>query len=495
MKKLIKNYKFLQLPQNKDYRYRSCQSIDKSSQSLYYKSYVSIAEDINKFNYDKLLKHKSTIDFAIEYIKKQVKQGLEWGHIVYPQSLNPMYRYYVYKHVKAKLKLKSKNKNVGSQKYWVPDKCIITYGFRDLDRASKYQSYIEFIPSYSKDDSIKMNLRMTAKAYKNRHLFYLDGFDLVFKNKSVFIRHISEQIVEQRVYNDIEKYISIDTWCNVHSALVDKRKSTRDEKGRPRFNEETKVVCALRRSTHNTKFIKNTLNLIKSAKNTSKFYEYVKSLEPAIKNKVKSIIDRDSESKIILFYANNMQSKFYQCIFDMFYKAVEDLCSQKGIIFEVQSQTIEDISNVVKQHKEKANVFMKKSKKSDYCKMYNAQEHLKWSEFMLAALLFNYPDFYPILQHGGKFPAMPVEVTDKKDSQVLRPERPYYPSWKSFLKLWGSDSLEAIKEARQSFLIEIKLIAENYLNDYLELQKPKEHLIEDNSEDFNNQESKESIWI
>lgn len=462
-----KKYEFEPLKQRNDYIYHSGIKFDKKTQVPYYCSFVSYAEDLNKSTIAKLEKHKRVIDLAIKMVESQYKGGQRWPAISFPKQLIATYHWHVYKHVVSKLKDK-KETGFGSQPYWIYSKHLVTYAFRKKDLGSKFQCFVEFVPSYSSEETIKVNLRMNKRTYENRDKLFLDGLDLVYSEECVKVRHISKQFVSYKEYNGIEKHLFIDAWSNIHTGLINKNPDNVDEEGRPRYNEETKVACGIQNVLRNTKFVKDRINLIKSCKNSKKYGEYLNSLIPSIKAKVEAEIGKDNETLIILNCPLDNDSVLFNDIVSIFYKEVLNHCAKLGIRVKVVNKSMEQLREKLQKHKARSNKYIEKV---GYGKTNDLNASIKWHEYMYACFMFEYDGFYPILKRGGKFLVNPFKNTDGKEHQVQYPLKPKYPYWSAFqityAKLFGADYSESY--TRSMYLDTIKNIANEYAEEFFKL--------------------------
>lgn len=466
------------------FRYARSQKIDKKTQRIFYMSYVSEASDLNDSTWSKLQKHKAMLDLAISMVEKQYKEGMRSPAIIYPQGLNKNYQFHVYKHVKSKIEQKNQTKEKKencSQPYWVYADKIRTYEFRNKDRSSKFQAFIEFESSYSDSETIKVNLRLSKKGYENRHTFYKDGFDIVYNGPAVRIRHVSELIVNLKADNKIEKHIMIDAWANIHTILVDKNDTNVDDRDRPRFNEDRKLVCGLQEKFGNTTNMKRIIANIKSFKNPELYKKRLDALQNCVRAKLRTIIGKDDESKVIILEPTCLDSKLYKELVDTVKDEVSKICQKSGIKCIKASASASDLKSLIVQHKKKSNDW---AEKHNYGRKFNLDEHIKWHEFMIASLLLMYPDFYPILKRGGKFSTSTHENTDKNDCQVL--DKPKYPSFEDFKKQWLTLSEQFPYEyatdevsIRKGFVLNAKTIAQEW---HIEQQKAQ-GIYEDCSDD------------
>lgn len=459
-------YNFIQLNKNNEYRYYSTQKIDKYKQKCFYQSYSSEIEDANKRTIEQLKRHKETIDFAIKYVENQVSRGLKYGQIVYPNSLHKNYRWYVLKFVETKLHLtKSKEETKGSQKYWISGGNIKTYGFRDKTRQSKFQCFVEFISAYKEESTtIKLNLRMSKKAYDNRHLFYLDGFDLVFKQDSIYVRHISEKLVKNKEDNGIVKYMSIDSWSNIHSIIVNSSIDTTFIKKQYKLQENESFLYGITHNTCNKKGLKRALTRVKSMESKETFFEDIQKIKNAIHSKVCSIVNKHNECKIIICIPDGIQSKLCSIIQQKFIESIKNECSKYGIKLEIQYEHIDEIKKRVLSYRQKSNdvalgfkPYREKQLKS----------HLKWSEIAISAILKNYENTYIALYSNSKSTRELGKSTEQSDTQVLSQDKPVYPSFSVVKRLFTIDGECDVVNARIAWLSQIKHIANEYYKTWL----------------------------
>ena len=415
-------YEFEELEKLDKFKYHACDKINKKTQHLFYTSFVSRADDINSINFDKLQRHKNIIDMAIKMVEKQYLAGMREPMIIYPHELRKSYRFAVYKHVQSKVAQKNKT-NEGarencSQPYWVYQDKICCYEFRKKNLKSKFQCFVEFDSAYKPDNTIKMNLRMSKSAYENRQTFYKDGFDLVYEENSIKVRHVSELIVDKKVDNKIEKFVAIDSWANLHTILVDKNDTNVDSQGRPRFNIDRKVVCGLYNKHKSSTRAKRIINQVKKFDKPELYRKRLDVLIQSIKMHTSSIINTNDESKVILIVPSKSSctSKMYAEMLDVFCDEVKLLCKKHGITLEVLERTYDEFKTTISKYKERTKQWAVKHKT---VQNYKLSEHLTWTDVALCGLLFKYEDFYPILKKSGKFSEHILKNTDKTDGQVL----------------------------------------------------------------------------
>lgn len=468
MKTNNKNYSFIEFMNDNDYRYR-CQSYDKKKFSLYIRSFDSAACDLNTNMTAKVTRHKDVIDSAIKFIEGQLKRGATFSTLIYPSNLRKEYRWYVNQFVKTKLRLaKNKQDTKGSQKYWVPNVVIKTYGFRDKDRTSKFQCFVEFLSADAKEtETIKMNLRMSKKAYENRHLFYLDGFDLVFREDSINVRHVSEKLVERKEDNGITRYMTIDAWTNIHSVITDKTFDNEAVKAvYDNMSKDDKAIYGKLYRTHNRANLRKVLHRAKSMSSKHTFYDDCQSIKNAIHSKVMHIINSCDESKVVLLIPTGIQSNLYDIIIDKFVSSVSDECKKHGIQLDVQLKPITDIKETVLKHRQRTNEVSR-----SYGRYSNKElkSHLKWSELAIAAVAYNYKDTYPALFPTGKFTEIVERRTEQNDARVLRPERPCYARLFHARKLCTTNGVCDEAMAREIWLASVRSTAQEYYKQWLEL--------------------------
>lgn len=476
-------YNFITFTNDNNYRYY-CQKYDKKLYHKYIQSYSSEALDLNKQMKEKVLQHRRILDKAIASVENQMKRGFTDTTIIYPFELRKEYQWYVKQFVKNKLKLAKTQKDTnGSQKYWVPVRAVKTYGFRDKDLTSKFQCFIEFISADKNEQStIKLNLNMSKKAYENRHLLYLDGFDLVFKQNSIFVRHVSEKLVKAKKDNGITKYMTIDAWSNIQSITIDSNVDTKSVRALYKLSDEDELIYGITHRTHNSKSLRKTLARVKSMKSKETFYTDSKIIENAIHSKVRALVNRDDESKIVLYIPEDIQSNLYDIIKKKFISSVKDECKKYGIKVETQYERIDNIKSSILKYRQKSNEVAKGFKPY---KEKQLKAHLKWSEIAIAAILYNYKDFYPALLTNGKSITELGESTEKHDSQVLKLEKPAYVKLFDCKRLCTIDDVCDEVAARAMWLSEIKRIAQEYFERWKKLQNNQEQLdISKTTDDF-----------
>lgn len=460
-------YTFERLEEQQGFRYTAKSKVNKHRQSIYYRSFSSLAEDTNKCTYDKLRLHKQTIDYAIRYVEKQYRAGMSHSMMLYPESLNKKYRYYVYTYVKNKVNNNNEIKEHTFQPYWVYGEFIKHYEFRkDKDRSSKFQCFVEFEPSYSETDTIKVNLRMNKQGYDNRNTLYRDGFDLVYVENNVKVRHVSEQVVDFKADNNIERHIVIDAWGNLHSALVDKREETTNDKGQPRFNESKHVVCAKYEKVKCSKKMNSLLQSLTtrySEQDSEFFKSRISRIIDGLKIHTRNLIGSDNETSVKILMPSKFESNIYKALSKAFYDEANSTCSKLGIRCQTKFVEKHKIDTIVKKHKTETKNYKNRAKHGiDY----KESEHTKWKDFLIASLRLNYNTFYPILTMNRKSSYTHCETTDENGCQVL--EKPAYPSWEEYqqgydtlVKEWPTEFKPG--ECRKNYVEHIMLMAQEFL--------------------------------
>ena len=464
-------YTFEKLARQKNFRYSDEDRYDKKEQSIYYSSYTSSATDLNESTYKKLLRHKELIDFSIKYVYNQLEHGFMSKGIVYPQELSKKYRYSVYNYASELKRLKDKKeKNSGrhAQKYWVYSPCVKTHGFRKDSKDSKFQAFVEFSPSYSDDETIKINLQMDKQGYKNRSSIYLDGFDLVFDKDKVNVRQVSEEIIDNVKDNNIEKFISIDCFSVLHVAVLDKSDENLDSKNRPRFNEATKTACCKYYQEKNTKNTRKCLALLKNKVSNKQFKRISNSLKQSIRAKVENCIGSDNESKVTILL--NQSDVHRTQIFNRWFKnIVEDICRKRGIKFKIVESSEETVRKWLVDFKTKSN-----SKQRSYGRkaFYKNVQQFRTNQSLLYLIANVYKDFYPMLMKSRKSSENVSTGTDKKPSQV---DKPKFPTKEEFDKQYAEwheydpFSFDMSAQTKRKYFVEtIKQIAAEFYNSTFE---------------------------
>ena len=454
-----KNYQFVKLPQSEEYRYSAFQTYDKHKITLYHQSYSSEAKELRKKTLEQLKRHKETIDFAIKYVANQMKRGFGHGLIVFPSNLRKEYRWYVEQYARSQLKLdKTKAGTKGSQKYWVPNCCIETYGFRDKDRKSMFQCFVEFKSAFRDEpDTIKLDLRMSKKAYEHRHLFYLGGFDLVYRQDSIYVRHVSEKLVQQKPDNGIIKYMLIDSWLNVHTATVDKNNCV---------NEDKQTVTYKSRRTKNSTFMRKVLQKVKNCYDKDKFYENMLAIENSIRQRVDKLVNDSDECEIIVCLPENnpVQSKLYSKITECFLDALSDRCQMHGIKLSMNRFDLNDIRRVIPEYRRLANGHAL-GKKLPYSNK-ELKSHLRWSEMLMGILMRRFYMYFPTLQTDCEFTEKSVKSTGANDHRVVSVAKPDYFTFDEYAAQYGKYHHGTLSEIRQEWISIVKMKAQVYYEEY-----------------------------
>lgn len=464
-------YNFTKIKQLSNFRYYSKQKYDKKSSTLYYTSYTSKAKDLNLATLAKIQRHKQIIDLAFKMVENQMRQGIcSYATMIYPTNLTNDYKFYIYNTVAAKLKReerKAKNKiedlkEKAFQPYWVYSKMIRCYEFREnKGLLSKFQCFVEFKSADSRDKTIKLNLAMSRKGYENRHTLYKDGFDLLLENNQVKVRHVSEEIVNLKKDNNIERHLVVDAWGNIYSATIDKNPDNLTESGLPRFNEDRKVVVSKLEIFRRSKKVENLLNYLDkhySQNEANLFYNRMKVLDQSIQMKLASIIGSNEESKIQILVQQNPKDNIFKETSSSFLEGSQRLCAKRGIKLKVVFVTKEEIDSIVKKHKEDSNTYSEKHK--GYGFVYKDINKTKWQEHLIASIKLAYKDFYPIFARAEKSLVKHSKNTDENGSQVPKPVYPTYEEHqKEFFKFF-EDGTES--ECRANFVYTVKQIALKY---------------------------------
>lgn len=474
-------YNFIELLKNDNYRYY-CHRYDRKKYIKYVQSYSSEAADLNATMYLKVLRHKQILDKAIASVESQIKRGFTFDSVIHPFELRKEYRWYVNQFVKNKLKMASTQKDTnGSQKYWVPVNAVRAYGFRDKDLTSKFQCFVEFI-SADKDEkeTLKLNLSMSKKAFENRSILYKDGFDLVFRDDSVFVRHVSEKLVKNKDYNGITRYITIDAWSNISSVVVNEKLDTSDMQNLFKLSDNDKLIYGVLHRTRNKSNLKRALTRMKSMEHKEVFNEDIQKLYHAIHSKVRSIVNRDDESKVVIFIPDGIQSKLYSLITDKFVESVKDECKKHGISVKVQAKHITEVKDTVFSYRQKANDVALGFKPY---KEKRLKSHLKWSEVVIACIADNYKDCYPALYSNSKSTVELGKRTEKNDSRALKPERPSYVKLFNVRRIFTIDNVCDEVAARAAWISEVKAQAKEYYAQWLALNSEQPEQLTSNDYD------------
>ena len=474
-------YNFIDFANDSNYRYY-CHRYDKKNYIKYVQSYSSEAANLNKSMYLKVLRHKQILDRAIASVESQIKRGFTFSTVIHPSELRKEYRWYVNQFVKNKLKMATTQKDTnGSQKYWVPAKAIKTYGFRNKDLTSKFQCFVEFVSADKNEtDTVKLNLSMSKKAFENRRILYKDGFDLVFRDKSVFVRHVSEKLVKKKDDNGITRYMTIDAWSNISSVIVNEKLDTSDMQNLYALSDNDKLVYGVLHRTRNTSNMKKALTRMKSMEHKEVFYEDIQRLYHAIHSKVRSVINRDDESKVVIFIPDGIQSKLYSLMTDKFVESVKDECKKYGISVNVQAKHITEVKDTVFSYRQKANDVALGFKPY---KEKQLKSHLKWSEVITACIISNYKNCYPALYSKSKSTIDLGRRTEKNDSRALRPERPVYAKLFDAKRLYTIDDVCDEVAARAMWLSIVKSQAKEYYIHWLALNNEQPEQLTTNDYD------------
>ena len=308
-----------------------------------------------------------------------------------------------------------------SQPYWVYSKHIKTYCFKENKTlSSKFQCFVEFESAYRNAGTIKLNSRLTNRAWKNKDKIFMSGFDLVFIN-GISIRHVTEEIVTMKKPNNIEKHITIDSFANIYSTTINTsiKDDNVDELNRPRYSPSKKLLCGSFSKSKGSRLVQKHLNAFKKSFNTNKFYSRIKDIRQNMRNRLLNIIGSNDESKIYLLAPTNCSSKVYSIFVNMFNKQVEDICYLKGIPLEVTFMPCETIIKTVQEYKTKANEY---SKENHYGFEFKNPNEVKASDIINAGILNIHKDFYIILKKRGKFTSCNLKNTHQNDDGATKQE-------------------------------------------------------------------------
>ena len=443
------------------YRYTNNDEYDKSTSYIHYKSFISNIPDLNKCTQEKLLRHKQIIDESIDYILGQLRRGFDICHVISHSDLKPSYRYYVkkcaetmYKKEKGIYKPDDELKSC-SQKYWVYSTNIKTYGIRDKDLTSKFQAFIEFNSAYRKDDTIKLNLQMTKKAYKHRNEIFLGGFDLIFDNKGSHIRHVSQKIVTPLKDNKIEKFLSIDAFGNIYSAVVDnsiinykpyetetespekiKTKIDRDKDvQRCLENIDERIIYSKYEYLPASKLVKNNINSIIRYNKPELYMKRINDISQNVRNRLINTIRKHGETKITVLIQQNV-SPSYKHLIEIFYNHVKDICHEQGISLDTIEAPIETINSTMLQYKRDVNKikYSLRARGFNYKYRDTRKRVVHAYESVIYCILCNYPNNYIIFKKDGKSTKKSLEKMSKMACSVLDMQSSLIEYKKSLIK-------------------------------------------------------------
>lgn len=471
-------YTFVQQKKLNNYRYSNKDKYDKNTSWLFYESYLSTCDKLNKCTEKRVLRHKAMIDNAIASVRSQIKRGLNADCLnvnmfTFPHGFNMIYAYYVVRYVDWELRQKQKEKSTGvrslcAQKYWVYSSMIETYEFRDKDKSSQYQAFVEFHSSVLDDGLIKLNLNMSNKAYKNRDKIFTDGFDLVFDSTGIRIRHISEEVVTKRADNSLRQFIMIDNRCNLHSALVDEESSYS-------LNKDRHEVKALRKFVSTTPFVKKVISKLQSFKNPEKFNQQLESLRPSIRSRVLELLRSTEASKVIICTETN-SNRQYSSIQHIFEQEIFRACRKLGIKLCNLSNDRSKIEEMVRKVRS-----LMITCKPDTLRP-STTEYVRWYEHFYAWLYLTYHRFTPYLTDCNKF-VVDDTVDEKNESQLKQsvkyPERPNYYNKVMVLKFYlenpdeGQTPRESWLEGKKFLKRDVRKKAWQYYLDYCRLNELK----------------------
>lgn len=415
---------FYVLHQNNTYGFKKSvkDKIDRQNEYIYYRSYISELTDLNKNKIDKLLKHKEVIDKAVDFVLCQLRKGFQIKAGYLPCSdLNPKYHYNVIKYAEHLYQQETHTKQGRencTQPYWVYGKHIKTYGFRyDKTLKSKFQGFIEFESAYKgEEDTIKLNLRLSKKAYKMKDTIFLDGFDIVYnENNNIQIRHVSEEVIERKTDNNIERHLVIDSFANIHGVFIDKNYIEKDFKHHYRIDLRNKIICGDYQQYKASKLVQKYIDKFQKYQEPDLFKKRMHDIHQNIKNRVSNIIGSEQESKIHLLIPTNTTSQVYNSFIKMFTNIVKDECKHQGIKLITHELPCETIISQVIEYKKKANEYQKKKR---YGYEFKDINKVKASDIINCSILCEYPDYYIILRKNGKFISSISESTSKNDYSV-----------------------------------------------------------------------------
>lgn len=474
------NYSFIQQNKIPNFRYSNYDGYDKHLSWLFYESYVSTCDKLNACTKQKLLAHKDMIDSAIAMVKNQIARGLNGDSMnvkafYYPQGFNMHYAHYVVNYVKWERKNKDKKlSGLGriscAQKYWVYKRMIKTYGFRDKTKSSLFQAFVEFDSAVLKDGCIKLNLNMSNKAYKSRDKIFMDGFDLVFDNDEIKVRHVSEEVVRKVAENGIRQILMIDSNGSIHSGIIDENKS---------LNNAANEVYAFRTlHSSNSKFVCKVLNRIKSFRKPEDFHKDLERLRPSIKARLLEILKNTDASKVLIAVEDN-SNNLHRELQRIFVEELMIVCRKLGL----ESR---EFSNERSYIEELAMKLRKSIKNKDYTLQPAKTDFVKWYEHLSGWLYLLYKNRTPYLFVSRKF--MIEDMTEENEPQldeaqseksaIKYPERPDYPDVVKLVLLFISTCDESERNKERQLAIKehrkmVKNSAWQYYLDYCRLNKLK----------------------
>lgn len=443
---IFKNSNKYQVNKMLGYKYTNNDEYDKSTSYIHYKSFISNIPDLNRCTREKLLRHKQIIDESIDYILGQLRRGFDICHVISHSDLRPSYRYYVkrfaetlYKKEKGIYKSNDDDElRSCSQKYWIYSTNIKTYGIRDKDLKSKFQAFIEFNSAYAKDDTIKLNLQMTKKAYKHRNEIFLGGFDLIFDDKGSHVRHISEKIVTPLPDNRIERFLSIDAFGNIYSAVIDdltnsykpyetsielpekittKKQQSIDVK-RCLEDIDERTIYSNYLYSPASKLVKKNINAIIRYKQPELYSKRMNDISQNIRNRLINIIG--AESKITLLIQQNVSCS-YKHLIKIFYNHIKDICHEQGILLNTIEAPIETINSTMLQYKRDVNKikYSLRARGFNYKYRDTRKRVVHAYESIIYCILCNYPNNYIIFKKDGKSTKKSLEKMSKMACSVL----------------------------------------------------------------------------
>lgn len=510
-------YAFDTLEKIKNFKYTNKEKIGKDNY-IYYLSFDGEAENLNNHKKQLLINHKKVIDSAITYAYNQINGPAKADvcHIIKYDKLNSKYAYQINKYAEYKYKvdkhLIDEKKNNCVQKYWIYSKHIKTFGFRKKDRSSKFQLFVEFVSADKNcKETIKLNIRLSNRTYKNINKLFHDGFDLLIDENTgkAEIRLISQQIITPIANNNIEKHLTIDAFANIYSALIDKNEYNVDDKNRARFNISKKLLCANFHKYGTTKMIKKYLNKFKNFEEPDKCRSRLSDIRQNLKNRLNNIIGKDEESKIIVMAPTNTSSFIYKKFIAMFARLAEDICKQKGIAFKLNKIPCETIIAQIKEYKKKANDY---ANRKNYGFKFKNQNEVKASDIINASILAEYPDFYIIFKKQGKFTTNALKDTDQNDDQVLteiqkfrKEMRALNPHYDTFEEYTNESLVFFLSDKRLNIDLEYNELSEKlkaqFYQDYIQHIKyqANEYFIQVdkifNPDKYCSEDDNEPVWI
>lgn len=370
-------YKFRKVNKSSEYRLYSNQVFDKENCYVYYKSYMAYADDLNKSTQAKIRKHKDTIDFAIKYVDSQYKAGFNgYSQIVFPQSLNKLYYRTVYQFVRALHRKDREQKHyLGSQPYWINDKMIVTNGYRSDDKATKFQMFVEFIPSYQSNsenvpiETIKLNLTSSKQLDKNIDILYQDGFDLVYRPEGSGVRFVTEKIVTKVQFDGKEQFILIDGNGTIWESTVDKSKTNDAFIGQELHYANSSVKKRIRK--------------LKAFKSTKNFYKRIEDIKQKVSRFAFYCVNKEKATRVHVLYNVDTHSNVLAALNEAFITGVEDKCKFDGIECKIVSVPSDELATKLTELKRQANQYAKS--KGKYKAFRRTLKH-KWSEFLLVLM-------------------------------------------------------------------------------------------------------------